>query len=110
VNDRCFVLDGHEPKPEHDLIVWATWFETADRSVAWTAQDDIVISTVFLGLDHRFGDGPPQLFETMVFGGLEDRELDRYATWDEAIEGHRAMVRKIFAPRQIVSGDVTSWD
>ena len=46
----------------------------------------------------------------MVFGGLEDRELDRYATWDEAIEGHRAMVRKIFAPRQIVSGDVTSWD
>jgi hypothetical protein len=34
---------------------------------------NIGISTVFLGLDHRhFGDGPPLLFETMVFGGSRD--------------------------------------
>jgi len=38
----------------------------------------------------------------MVFVGELAHDCERYATWDEALEGHRAMVRKIFAPRQIV--------
>jgi hypothetical protein len=48
---------------------------------------------VFLGIDHNFfGDGPPILFETMVFGGPMDQDQRRYSTWDEAEFGHAAIV------------------
>ena len=51
---------------------------------------------MFLGLDHSFADvGPPILFETMVFGGEHDQEMERYATWDEAVAGHDIMVQKV---------------
>jgi hypothetical protein len=48
------------------------------------------------GLDHSFhfyenGQrvGLPILFETMIFGGEHDQYQDRYATRDEALEGHK---------------------
>ena len=98
---NMYVLDGHEPKRERDLIRWATWFEHADRIVARTVQDDVSVSTVFLGLDHGFG-GKRLLFETMVFGNYSEGDGERYATWDEAVEGHKRWVKRVFAPRQIV--------
>jgi hypothetical protein len=53
------------------------------------------VSTVFLGLNHAWDDGPPLLFETMVFrGGLSD-EVRRYSTWDEAVRGHIEMVWQV---------------
>ncbi len=55
------------------------------------------ISTVFLVLDHGWGEGLPVLFETMVFGGPLDRELDRYCTWDEAVAGHASMIERVKA-------------
>lgn len=55
------------------------------------------VSTVFLGLDHRFGQGEPLVFETMVFGGPLDQEQERYSTWDEAEAGHKAMVERVKA-------------
>jgi len=66
-----------------------------DKDVAPGAE----VSTVFLGLDHAFGDGPPVLFETMVFGGPLDGEQDRYCTWDEAVAGHAAMLARGEPPR-----------
>ena len=93
-----YVLDGRRPVAEPDLITWATWFETADRIVARTEHELFQVSTVFLGLDHSFGRGPPLLFETLVF--LEDDETGecwRYATWDEAEAGHRRAVDDILA-------------
>ena len=54
---------------------------------------DVHISTVFLGLNHNFlNEGPPLLFETMVFGGVADEEMQRYETWDEAVAGHAEMI------------------
>lgn len=61
------------------------------------------VSTVWLGLDHRFtGDGPPLIFETMVFlkgqrddpedRGLADIDVVRYSSLEQAQEGHQAMV------------------
>ena len=86
------ILDGKEPVPEPDLIKWAAWFQTADRSLARTQSGDVTISTVFLGLDYNFTfDSPPVLFETMVFGGELDGETRRYSTWDKAIAGHGEM-------------------
>ena len=54
------------------------------------------ISTVFLGLDHSHGHGPPVLFETMVFGGDKyDCVQERYYTKKEAIKGHKKIVKEV---------------
>ena len=74
---------------------WAQCFRNANRKVAKDTIGDSVISTVFLGLDHSFGYGPPLLFETLVFGGKLDQEMDRYTTLEEAEKGHLAMVEKV---------------
>jgi hypothetical protein len=92
-----YVLDGHVPLEEPHLLVWGRWLEMANRSVADETVGDVRISTVFLGLDHGFGARRPILFETMVFGGPLDQECERYATWDEAEEGHRIMRARVIA-------------
>ena len=89
---KHYILEGKEAKPV-DLITWAKWFEAADRHVAKTAvNDDINVSTVFLGLDHSFGDGLPLLYETMIFGGEHDQYQARYSTWEQAKAGHERAV------------------
>jgi len=53
------------------------------------AVEPIRVSTAFLGIDHNFtDDGPPMLFETMVFGGALDGDCDRTSTWEEAEKQH----------------------
>jgi hypothetical protein len=84
------------------LMRWAQWFEGRhDRIVDRTDIEGCTVSTVFLGLDHSYGNGPAILFETMVF---PDRELpkdegrwiesyqERYATLTDAEQGHAAVV------------------
>jgi hypothetical protein len=94
-----YILVGPErrtPARCDDLIAWAEWLETADRHVADTRHELFRVSTVFLGVDHRFDRGPPILFETMVFLAA-DESIDcvRYATWEDAEIGHKAMVRRM---------------
>jgi predicted DNA-binding transcriptional regulator AlpA len=58
------------------VLTWARWFETAERTVASDHVGDVHVSTVFLALDHNFGlEGPPVLWETMIFGGELDQEF-----------------------------------
>lgn len=95
MTDQKYILDGHEPVPV-DLMTWARWFETADRHVARTeVRPGVMVSTVFLGIDHSFGTGKPLLFETMVFSDYGGDNEVRYATWDEAVAGHVAIVAKL---------------
>lgn len=90
-----YILDGRRVRLCRDLITWAEWFEKADRRVAETTVGDARVSTVFIGLDHQFGDGPPLIFETMVFGGPWAGEMDRCSTWDEAEVMHEQMLVRI---------------
>jgi len=90
-----YILDGKKVVACNDLMVWAKWHSTADRIVAKTTTKNGDVSTVFLGLNHQFREGPPLVFETMVFGGSLDGEMDRYSTWKEAEKGHKAMVEKV---------------
>lgn len=88
-----YILVDTEPVVEHSLIKWAHWMETDARILAQDTieggpDDGVRVSTVFLGLDHQFGDGPPILFETMIFGGAHDQFQRRYYTWAEAVNGH----------------------
>lgn len=84
-----YILEGETPV-KTDLMTWAKWFEAGcdNRRVASTKRDGIHVSTVFLGLDHQWGEGPPILFETMIFGGPHDEWQDRCSTWDQAIVMH----------------------
>ena len=76
-----------------DFMTWAKWIETAEKLVQRTDVPGGYVSTVFLGIDHRFGgSGPPLLFETMIFGGPHDEYQQRYSTWEEAEVGHRKAV------------------
>ena len=92
-----YILEGRQPKPVADVLVWAQWFESTNRVVAQTQVGELWVSTVFLGLDHSFGHGPPVLFETMVFRGRDGAGEDmwRYSTYDEAEAGHAKVVRRL---------------
>lgn len=84
-----------EPVNEPELLKWADWFEThrEECRVSLTNLGRTRISTVFLGIDHSCF-GPPQLFETMIFGLSADEEyMRRYATRAEAEAGHAEAVR-----------------
>lgn len=89
---------------EHEVVAaerveWSWWLEMhlADRIVRKTRVGEAEVSTVFMGLDHRVGEGTPLVFETLVFGGEMDGEMDRYSTWDEAERGHEVMVSSLRA-------------
>lgn len=94
MTDR-YVLDAeHRVVPCRDLMWWAEEFEKSDRTVGRTrVAPGVLVSTVFLGLDHRFGSAPI-VFETLVFGGAYSDEGDRYCTWAEAEAGHAVWVEK----------------
>ena len=68
-----------------------------NRRVAETQLEGLGwVSTVFLRLDHNYsGEGPPVLFETLVFGGPLSDEMERYCTEAEALEGHERMVERV---------------
>ncbi len=99
-----YILDGHKPVKEPDIMKWAQWFGKANRIVNKTTievsshgekAEEILISTVFLGIDHAYGEGEPILFETMAFGGELDQEIDRCSTWEIAEEMHELMCQKV---------------
>lgn len=103
---RYWTLDGHTPVPTDDIREWGRLFDETPggRAVGKDNVGDVFISTVFIGMDMGYGEGPPILFETMVFRGEFDSDQWRYATWDEAEAGHARVVEMV---RQSVTESVT---
>lgn len=101
MSDRYVLNADHSIEKMDDLVEWAKRFEMDNRVVAFDTvvvegnPKPVEVSTVFLGLDHSFGHGPPLLFETMVFGGKLDQEMARYATYADAQRGHDLMVSRV---------------
>jgi len=120
-----FPIPGDEAAGIEPCIMWARRFEAGNNRVAWDElPDGSHLSTVWLGLDHSFFIGPPQLFETMRFKGErhhvqvvmvagEERLIEgletldfpdpsdgewttglRYATEEEALAAHHEIVRR----------------
>jgi len=90
-----YILDGKTPKLCDDIVEWGAWLENAERTVASDTVKSSSVSTIFLGVDHSLGNGPPLLFETRVFGGKLDQEVNRYSTWEEAEAGHQEMCERV---------------
>lgn len=112
--DGHYILNGHEPIPCISLEAWAQWFENfGNRRERLTRVRGYEISTIFLGLDHGIN-GPPLLFETLVFGGYEKHEWphnkirmlrvthdgSRCCTWDEATAMHKRWVKQFRLSRR----------
>lgn len=55
------------------------------------------ISTVFLGLDHRFNGKVPVLWETMIFSDDVDYDQyqNRYTTYEDALKGHEEILNYV---------------
>ena len=89
-----YILNEKKKPVPVDALTWAKWFEKIEnRIVEHTEFNGYLISTVFLGLNHQYGNGPPFVFETMIFDQDSDRPamdhyMDRYTTWVQACEGH----------------------
>jgi len=95
--NRLYCLDEHgDPYAEVNPAVWAEWYENAKRHIAEDDIDGVRVSTVFLGIDHSFGEsGPPILFETMIFGGKLDQYQVRSATKHAALSDHDEAVMMV---------------
>jgi hypothetical protein len=84
------------------LWEWAALHDQ-ERHVGNTQVGPYWVSTVYLGLNHNWGDGPILIYETMVFrcnrlnpeDGLGDeQDMERYTTREQAEHGHAEMVAK----------------
>lgn len=79
-----------------NLLTWQKLFEDSDyKIIKQTELKGCSVSTVWLGLDHRFGSQGkgPLIFETMVFvGDFSEDYCERYETLKEAEEGHERAV------------------
>ncbi len=88
-------IDG-EVIPCYDLLEWAEWFEKSleDRIISKTKINSRVrVSTVFLGLDqYSIWEGPPHVFETMIFGGDDDLYRETYHDVKDAKKRHAEIV------------------
>ena len=61
--------------------------------------EELLVSTVWLGLDHNYDGGKPLIFETMVFpkGEWLERYCERYSTEAQAKKGHKKAVKQFLA-------------
>lgn len=96
INGRYILNERGNPVKEPDLMKWAKWFEKSERHVGDETIGKSRVSTVFLGLDHSFGDSPPVLWETMVFSGTLDGEQDCCGgSRNNAKKMHARMVKRV---------------
>lgn len=95
-----------------EAMAWARLLESGDdyRRVEFTEVGGYDVSTVWLGIDHAFGGGPPLIFETMIFtrcpgeGVIEPEGALRYVSESDARLGHAdvvAALRAQLAPPEI---------
>lgn len=111
-----YILDENgDAVPATGLRSWGRWLQdhVKERHLAQDQVGDSRVSTIFLGLDYgpryipreleaisqeRFSTHfvqRPELWETMVFGGPCDREMARYTSKEDALEGHRQIVERL---------------
>ena len=92
-------LDENKNVVECDLDTWERARDIKHVRVTEFKNPELKISTVFLGLDHRFGilaESTPIVFETMIFwdGNKRlDQYQNRYCTYQQAVEGHKEALK-----------------
>lgn len=80
-----------------DMDTWLSlWRDVTYKVIRKTMVGDVLVSTVWLGIDHAFGYSErPLIFETMLFVGAEGDEMYRYYTEAEALADHDRLVEQL---------------
>lgn len=70
--------------------------QESNRIVRQHQINELLVSTIFTGIDTSFGSGEKRLFETVIFGMEDDIHPKwQHATWNEAVKKHDAIVKMI---------------
>lgn len=94
----CIGKNGY-PKRVTSFTDWAdekaknNWFQRSERMK--NGKSEIIVSTVFLGIDHSFGMSKrPILYEIAIFNGSKrPTEIYRSYSKRDALKAHRAFVK-----------------
>lgn len=93
---RWYKLDeNNKPVLTESIDEYLDWERNNSRTIARHIIGDVIVSTVFLGLDHSWDGEIPVLWETMVFNGRHDQWQDRYISYEDALEGHQQTIELI---------------
>ena len=100
-----------------EMLEWANLFEKRREDLSpeswWRKRTevgaDLEVSTVWLGLNHRWSDGPPLIWETMIFGGDHDLQCWRYSSRQAAYDDHERIVRALVAGRDPEEVSCGAW-
>jgi hypothetical protein len=94
-----YILRGRTPVPSSDPVQIEALLNSPARRVAEDQVDGVRLSTVFLCIAHgQTATGAPKLFETMAFLDGDSESVGtvaRYATWQEAEQGHEDYRRRL---------------
>jgi hypothetical protein len=107
MNELFILSESGEPQFCDDPDVWNRWLEQDEHRIVRQQHlvsdgSPVFVLTVFFGRDQRcFGDGPPLLWGTMVFDGLDEAgceiDIERYSSCADAIAGHDQIVAELWA-------------
>ena len=110
---RFYVLRGRRVVRVPTFKIWTRergqphplWQDTFENVEPWIRRDRdrdpnrdpklVLVSTIFLGVDHGFNRDAPLVFETMVFGGPLHHSQWRYSAYSEAEGGHKAAAKLV---------------
>lgn len=103
VHLSAYITEDGTVVPHRDHI--ECWVRSeGNRIIKQELVDGYRVSTVFLVLNHGYGDEYPQWFETMVFSpDHKDLFQERCATKDEALQIHEK------AKRLVETGDISTY-
>ena len=92
-----YILDENNKPIRSTIVDCGKWLEENPERKAVKQEhiDDVFISTVFLGLDHSWNSDTLVLWETMIFGGEHDQYMDRYSSYEDALEGHQTALNLV---------------
>ena len=92
-----YILDENNKPVRSTIIQYGEWLEENPERKAVKQEHigDVRISTVFLGLDYAWHSDIPLLWETMIFKGEHDQYMDRYTSYEDALEGHQTALNLV---------------
>ena len=90
---HLYKLIGKKPVP-CSLEEWMHFMKSAANRIIEQKQiGDLLVSTIFTGMDRHFGNGQKLLFETTVLGlPGELQPCWRSSTWNQAVKEQRRLV------------------
>lgn len=93
-----WIPPDHQVDIEEFTEFWTPYYQARTvpmvaKSLIHTGGFMVEVSTVFLPVDHAFGDWGPMLWESMTFGGPTDLDQRRHHSPEVASAGHVEMLR-----------------